>query len=187
MPEIDCLEDFYYVENYVLHTACVDHKLDRKDMHETASLLFFSLLLRKRFNLDICFATTAVLNSLRSNPLIGETLEKEAVIKESIEEDDFIIKNGSGTTYVRPVTAVISPELNSTLVSATVKAGECAGKVKVVVHETLVDMVNSVIEQSELPLLAISANQAMQELKAIHEHHMSGSAKPSVSTHPKGL
>lgn len=168
---MDFLNDFYYVGEHVFISACNDYEAQKVRMNSSAKLLFFSLGLRKKFDKNICFCPYEILNRVSSK--LDELKEKAAILKESVQEDTFshdtenldhtLLKNKRLKELFGENTPVYC-----ILVCATIKAGDCIGKVKIVTHKDNIEILNDIIKRLDLPLIAISDEQACKELEAIH-------------------
>lgn len=172
---MDFLNDFYYVGEYVFNSACNDYESQKIEMNFSSRLLFFSLGLRKKFDKNICFCPYEILGKFSSK--LEELKEKSAILKESVQEDTIshdtenldhtLLKNKRLKELFGDKTPIYC-----IFVCATIKAGDCIGKVKIVTHKDNIKILNDMIKQLDLPLIAISDEQASRELESIHNHFL---------------
>lgn len=156
--------DFYYFSEEAIRNACKNEATKPKEMNSSAKALFHSLFLRKKFERHLCFATSEVLNTLTEDKKQSNTFKHDLYLREALVEDDSKqdMVMVDGIPFLR--------EMDSTLVLATIKAGDCDGKVKVVVPKRYLNITQKMVDLLELPLQIINEEQAAEELEQLHKN-----------------
>src|SRR3990167_4408702 len=142
-------DDKYYFTSKVIGSACEEGADYRINPHVKA--LFFSLCLRKKFNLPISWITTEILLEL-GNGVHGD-FWKESYLSESLEEDGYSYKSSR----------VKRDSMTSLLECADVSAGDCIGKVKIVTTQDEKALFADLVKLLKSPAVVIDATEASKE------------------------
>jgi len=165
------LEDVYYIGTPTFIRACKDYDTEVNKMNPASKILFFSFCIRKKFNQEVCYSPDCIADYMcnhKDHKDHKDIFQGNILISESFKHDDIgryvdLIKL-SGTIEV------VKLEISSILIAANLRAAETAGKVKFVCIPSGMALIKEIIKSNELPLIAITEEEASKEIEEIHTY-----------------